>query len=757
MGQGKDHLIVANNLTIGNGFPKRVDEDMTANYKRLYSQDVEIRTVVEFLRKLKVSDEPEEQDLFACMIHGLFDEYHCYQSYPLTALATTAVLFGSLIKYRLIDGIPLAVALSLVLDAVQNYPPDSQLYKFGLQALLNFPDRLPEWRSFCSVLVQVPNLQSTEIHKIAASVIATQLSEEEPEPVHEEPPFLSISCDPPPPDAHFSDPDATIRDKVLFIVNNVSEVNLDAKLGDLQESLQDEHFQWFADYLVDKRAKLEPNYHKLYLTLLDKYGNKALSAEVLRETYISVYKAINSDSYSTSVPERTHLKNLASWLGALTIAKDKPIKHKNISFKDLLIEGYETNRLIITIPFTCKVLEQAKHSTVFKPPNPWTMSILRILAELYEFADLKLMYKFEIERLCTTFDIKLAELTPTSIIRDRQPSNNIVNNDVAAPIASITDDLGEMSLGHVPESPTLSFTAGNEFAAMVVCPPSIIAFAQIPGLKSLFPRAIENSIREIISPVVERSVTIASLATSQLILKDFAMDGNEDRVMSAAHNMVQTLAGNLALVTGRDPLRMSMSNNIRQMLNNAGIAEQVFGGEGAISVAVNENLDAACAIIEKNAQERAIPEIDEMLATAVEARKRHKEMRPGQPFIDANMSRFAFHLLPEPFRLKPGGLSQQQYHMYETFHRMPRPAESIAPEHGRMVNNEMLQEPYNQIAQIPPMTDGPAPGQSRTPAAGLPGMSHTPQPQPTPVQDYKSLEASLVVSSTNNLVFPMRC
>ena len=96
----------------------------------------------------------------------------------------------------------------------------------------------------------------------------------------------------------------------------------------------------------------------------------------------------------TSSTDRSHLKNLGAWLGSLTIAKDKPVKHKNIFFKGLLLEGYDAQRLMVTIPFTCKVLVQATKSTIFKPPNPWLMDILGLLLELYHFAELKLNLKF---------------------------------------------------------------------------------------------------------------------------------------------------------------------------------------------------------------------------------------------------------------------------------------------------------------------------------------------------------------------------
>jgi len=51
------------------------------------------------------------------------------------------------------------------------------------------------------------------------------------------------------------------------------------------------------------------------------------------------------------------------------------------------------------------VLESCAKSRVFRPPNPWTMAIMNVLAELHQEADLKLNLKFEIEVLCKTLSI----------------------------------------------------------------------------------------------------------------------------------------------------------------------------------------------------------------------------------------------------------------------------------------------------------------------------------------------------------------
>jgi CCR4-NOT transcription complex subunit 1 len=46
--------------------------------------------------------------------------------------------------------------------------------------------------------------------------------------------------------------------------------------------------------------------------------------------------------------------------------------------------------------------------------------------------------------------------------------------------------------------------------------------------------AVDASIVDILQPVVDRSVTIALITTRQLVLKDFAFDGNTKKVKEAA-------------------------------------------------------------------------------------------------------------------------------------------------------------------------------------------------------------------------------
>lgn len=96
--------------------------------------------------------------------------------------------------------------------------------------------------------------------------------------------------------------------------------------------------------------------------------------------------------------------------------------------------------------------------------------------------------------------------------------------------------------------------------------PQLGPLAERLQLKRLVPMAVDRAMCDIITPVVERSVTIACMTTYELVTKDYATDPDESRLRQAAHLMVSSLAGSLALVTCKEPLRVSLSNQLRSML-----------------------------------------------------------------------------------------------------------------------------------------------------------------------------------------------
>ncbi|ODH38613.1 hypothetical protein ACO22_02249 [Paracoccidioides brasiliensis] len=736
-GEGFDDIIEANG-SHGNAIPEEIDKQMQELFGKMYHEELSLREILELMRRYKTSRDPAEQDLFTCMVHGLVDEYNCYHTYPLEALTKTAVMFGGIINFKLISGIPLKVGLGMILDAVREHEPHQPMYKFGVEAIEQLINRLPEWAGFCNLLLQIPSLQGTTIYRKAEEVLRDQGHH----PVNEDGgaelnglpdglamtngniddllatdttqrKFSSLHVDPPLRPEIYRDPDEEVHDKILFILNNVSEQNINVKLKDLKDVLQEEHYQWFASYLVEERAKLQPNFQQLYLDLLELISDKTLWMEVLRETYVSAIRLLNADSTLNSATERTHLKNLGGWLGSLTIAKDKPIKHRNIYFKELLIEAFDSQRLMVVIPFTCKVLVQAMKSTIFKPPNPWLMDILALLMEIYHFAELKMILKFEIEVLCGDLQLDYKAIEPSTCIRERpaQLEDGISSANIPEGLEAF-EDMSLSNMNRVIRNERISSTSIisslPNLDQILVFPPSASTMADPGVLRQIVHSAVERAIAEIITPVVERSITIASISTAQLILKDFAMEPDEEKVRQAAGTMVRALAGSLALVTCKEPLKMSMTNYIRMIQQE--FSDQPMP-EGLILMCVNDNLDAACGIVEKAAEEKSLPEIEKVIESQLEARRRHRATRPNEPFIDPSISRWGF-FIPEPFRQVPGGLNKEQLAIYENFARQSRGAghshiQNASTDSGKQIP-DVLQEPFPAIPNLSTPAEQPA-------------------------------------------------
>lgn len=735
-GQGYDLAILSH--TDSNSFSPAVEQKMKAYYQQMYEQQIEIREIITMLQRLKQSSDPHDQDVFACMVHSLFDEYRFFPEYPLNALATTAVLFGSLVYFQLIDGMPLSIALRFILDSLRQ-PADSNMFKFGLQALFEFRERLPEFPKYCHILLEIPGLTLhqqffQQIREIVGGIDGAR----------DKIIYSSINADMPVPDDSIQeDPKEGIRDKVLFIVNNMASNNLHTKTKELVSILDKKYYMWFATYTVGQRAKLEPNNHSLYINMLETIGSKNLELHFIKVTYSQIARLINAPDTATTPEKRNLLKNLGQWLGSLLLARDRPILHKNIAFKKLLCEGFDSQTLPSVLPFVCKILEKALNSTVFTTNNPWLVGILRVLAELYQFADLTLNLKFEVEVLCKTLKITLEDIEPSVIIR-----NHLAQDDIESNLySSLNNDMQRLGLQEAQPAPQVSpnsipFPDSSQqprqsqqpqqsetvplpasLPPAVQSTPASVQFNEAayidlvnhlvlvggsvfvvhPALKRPFTMAIEKALAEVLQPVVERSVTIACFSTSSLVLKDFALEADIQKVRVAAQNMIRILAGNLALVTAKDLLRDSLTANLRVILSNHGYSETTMPTD-QISMAVSDNVDIICSIIERAAVDRSISQIEEVLQPAFMNRRSYAESGTTQPFAD-QVSTYALSL-PDPFRLKVGGPDNEQFAVYENFGKNSALYENGQPD-IQSVQPQVSPQPTQQLSQQP-ILDGSA-------------------------------------------------
>ncbi|KAI9268000.1 CCR4-Not complex component, Not1-domain-containing protein [Phascolomyces articulosus] len=735
-----------------------IESEANEYYVQLYSGTLTMDQMIDLLMRFSSSSVKHENDVYKCIIHNILDEYHFFTKYPDKELSITANLFGAMIQNRLMPPTALSIALRLVIDALQNHEPGSKMSNFGIQALLRFKGQIPEWPDYCQQLLQIkyleqaspdlvqfirralqqqPQQDSNNSNGVSAtaavgaqptmpdnnavrggkglSITGAGNGDERSVP---DPVFTALYVPEVPYDGtnDYTTPDESIQDKILFIINNIARDNFESKLDDLKQQLEISFYQWFSDYLVVKRASIEPNYHELYLLLLDALESPLLYRHVLRETYVNIKILLNSAKTATSSNERSLLKNLGAWLGGLTLAKNRPIKQKNVSFKDLLLEGYDNKRLIVVIPFVCKVLEQGAKSRVFRPPNPWLMAVLKLLVELYHSADLRLNLKFEIEVLCKSLNVELDEIEPTSLLHAERPKQKAV---------SVAGRLGEHNLAATPGkliAASSVHTAGSdaeaglssqaepelstmlaEIAPYITFNSQINMYSTEPDLRRMVVQSIIQSIREVVNAIVERSVSIAALSTRDIVAKDFALDPDEEKMREAAHMMVSGLASGFAIVTCKESLKPTLVSGLLAVFVHHGIADAL--AEQAALVTAADNMELACVVVERVTIHKAKTQVDRALMESYTTRRNHREQRPDQTFIDpeyASMARYVARL-PPPLRITPGGVQPGYLGVYEEFARLPRIKSVNNTGNDGLVDNQSGMDHYSSPG---PMTPG---------------------------------------------------
>ncbi|KAK9916879.1 hypothetical protein WJX75_008268 [Coccomyxa subellipsoidea] len=794
-------------------FPQDVEDEANDNFQKVYQGKETSDHLLARLQAFKQGS-TKEQQVYACMVHNLFDEYRFFPKYPEKERHITALLLGGLVQRGLVDGNNLRLALQLMLTAVKEQSP--KMLTFGVNALLVCQERLTSLPQICQAVLQVPAVReaSPELAQLCERVVAGadpaagvaeaakppllppgQLADAkvaeapdaaakaklqngsgleggspgvslEAQPFPQTPPGLTASgvvgsagsvgsltpaqaglaMDPnrafqainaetleqASQNVDYPVPPQSVQDKVAFHVNNLSTSNLGAKAGDIKKALTPESWPWFANYMVVKRAAQEPNFHGLYIELTEAIGDRELQAKLLETTYKYVRILLRSERVRTHSGERSLLKNLGSWLGRLTIARSKPVRHRDMDLKGIIYEAYEQGRMIAVLPFVNKVLEPCKDSKVFKPPNPWVQSILALVAEIYAQDKLKLNLKFEIELLFRNMGIQISDAKPSSTLAAHK--RQIVNNTdfaqdkvVAAPAAPAASQAAAPSPGGAARPPTPGQAAPGPPAVPPPGPPTGVpptlppirtvpptheatAAPELPapalpgveqGLlanlhnyvqinagqlgriaercKRIVPIAVDRAIVELINPIVEKSVTTACMTTQELVSKDFAFESDGQRMRKAAHLMVTSLAGSMALVSCRDAMRTSLSSQLRALLSDltgaAAIEEEEL--DHAVNVLTNDNLELACTVIEKTATDKAIREIDDRLMPAYQARA--KARAAGQEFMDRSVLQGRFPMQLPPALLPRGQLTPPQQLVYEDFARIPRTAPAVQP------------------------------------------------------------------------------
>ena len=161
-------------------------------------------------------------------------------------------------------------------------------------------------------------------------------------------------------------------------------------------------------------------------------------------------------------------------------------------------------------------------------------------------------------------------------------------------------------------------------------------------------------------------MNISLVTTRELIEKDFAFEKNDSKYKNAANLCIKSLAGSLAMVTCREPLRIGFNNQLKETLSKKGFKPENILDSILNSQNIIEILDIGCNYIQNYVIKRAIDKIDKdkTINEELEKRRRQKNFEIKPELINILKS------LPEPLRPYTTGLTNEQYKIYEDFDKV---------------------------------------------------------------------------------------
>ena len=624
---------------------EEIDEAANRYYQQLYSNEISIPEFISLVKRLKSSAIKQENDIFDCMINNLFDEFRFFSKYPEKELKITGELFGSLVNQNLLVGVHLFLALKHTEIALRT--PKTKLFRFGWFALTQFKDRLVEWPNFCNELLASEGLNEEKPEFLAwiRSICNVKKSEEVGEVPAEPAGFWDKGKE----DEQKYSIVGDHGDKIMFIMNTIDQQNVLDKAEELRKlMLENESLNvpWFANYLVVKRVSLEINFHDLYLRMIKNIGMKSLYSSIISETYDAIHRLL-SPARGLEETDRKVLNSLGLWLGTLTLARNKPILLRFIDLKEEIIKSYEKENIGTVIPFICNILKSSSTSEVFSNSNPWIVSLASLLLELKQKEGVKLRISHEIENL-----FKSIKMTPESI-----PSTSVLTMKEIRTYETAKEFVpaSEVVVALTPEHRSM-----DSLPEYVHIAPKLAEIYPEQELRKIISISIEQVIKEIIQPIVQRNVNIALITTKELVLKDFSMEKDPNKLQDASRWVVQSLAGSLARVTSREPFRVHLVNSLNEVFKNKNLSADAC--KTIVENASVDNLELGCGLIAKIVIEKALNDVNHE-----ESIKEAYHKRLGN-FQDENFSKSPnWPGMPDLLKPKPTGLTREQFQVYNNF------------------------------------------------------------------------------------------
>lgn len=491
----------------------------TTFISEVINSHIEVEDSIFKLKELVKGDEASVR--FAKRVFGLLiDNYSSLYKLPNSDML--AVFFGELIKRKIFSKPFMKVALQLVKNSLK-FPDNDREYAFAFRILEIFFNDVPE---FFNEIEGIENVRYGLIKK--ELIIVDEDSQREVDLDG----FLTLVFN---------------REEDISHVGEFITKGIEHAIGNLKITGSDavNYYVSFDDSVISSNSSTV-TYSQLCRYIYRNMNQKKL------QTFIN-YCLLQKNSFREFMVEKgfTIMKSffiykidseveysscLGTFLGKITIGQNKPVNLDLFDFRSFILKSIEYRRISICVYFVVSFLKEGKHGLIFVPHNPWLVSILDVLSELWS---------------CTLVHIREC-------------------------ISELFKHFG-LPLIHKPP------VKMKEHLVKYV-----IEYDGI--LRQVISAALDFSVREICNKIIKSCLSVTKNTSSKLFGR--IKDGNKFFLF---RNLLVNLTRSLIHISSQEPLKASMCGNITHFLK---LSMCELPLDEVYRVAT-KNLKICCSIIEK--------------------------------------------------------------------------------------------------------------------------------------------------------------
>ena len=530
------------------------------NYSKLLDDEITVQELAETIERYRTTDTL----LFRCHVHFLLHEFPFLAKHSNSDIEKLGNLVGHLITSNTLSSQPIINIFEFIKKSFEQ-PPTSIDFLFAATVLETSLTKLSDFPQFAhDILLHGQQIRSyksqlfDKVQKICqalnepiqtgrTAVLNVNPKLKRYEQIPSPPPRVCKSvqslC------AKFManiDKESSTPDE-----RNENE-NSDQIYETLENLLKDYpiYREWIANYIVcaiqdtpELLKTLVPTILKLEYNPNTEKANYQFLNFVFQASSAQVYQHIMSTDFDK--PEggfvRRRLLILGKLIGSITLAINRPILSRFLDLKQIILYAFSQGKLYGVVPFVCAIFLRA--SSCFKIPNPYTSSILQLMASIYSSNNIKLTIKNNIDVLFLHYNVSLSRFAQIPNLFPEKRQNNY--DYIMCPF----------SLQHAVAPPDveriINFdeTAFTQLVSQLIVIPDSPILATKPDLKDKMRRVLlQQSLHLIRSEGIMLS-RIASSTAQMLSIKDFVLYKDNDLLMDQAQTLTKQLATGLTLFT----------------------------------------------------------------------------------------------------------------------------------------------------------------------------------------------------------------